>query len=72
MTKKQAQADISPALQRLIDSNIVTYENGEVSWRKGHLEHLGWVRDSNPAIAERDYADDLEVLRQYPIAENYI
>lgn len=65
MVKKQAQVDISPALQRLIDSKIVMFEDGVVTWREGHLEQLARVQAANVALAVRDYADDLEVLQQY-------
>ncbi len=46
---------------RLIDSNIITATEGEISWREGHLEHLAHLYASDPAQTWRDYADDLPV-----------
>lgn len=52
---------INPALQRLIDSNIVTATDSELTWRIGHLEHLANLYASDPRQTWRDYADDLTV-----------
>ncbi len=49
------------SLQRLIDSDIITATDSELTWRTGHLEHLANLYAANPAQTWRDYADDLTV-----------
>lgn len=56
---------LSPAAQALINSNVITLEDGAVSWRMGHLLHIANLYKGNPAQTERDYADDLAVARAY-------
>lgn len=56
---------LPPALAALIDSGVVTYDDGIVTFRAGHLEHLAleYVRD--PVGTWRDYHDDVEVAQTY-------
>ena len=48
-------------LHNLTISGIVTVKNGKVTWREGHLEHVAREYAHSPAIARRDYLDDLIV-----------
>lgn len=58
-----------PELKALIVSEIVTFDNGSVTWRDGHLEHLARQYASNPVQTERDYHDDVTVARVYSADE---
>ncbi len=59
---KQLEAqENDAALQRLIDSGIVTATDSAISWRDGHLEHVARLYVADPVLAWRDYADDLTV-----------
>ena len=55
----------SPSLGNLMMSGIVTYHDGVVTFRAGHLERLAleYVRD--PVATWRDYHDDMEVVQMY-------
>ena len=50
-------------LHNLTISGIVTVANGQVTWREGHLEHVARQYAHSPAIARRDYLDDLTVAQ---------
>lgn len=52
-------------LARLMLSDIITIDNGVITWRTGHLEHIANLYAGDPATTERDYADDLAVARAY-------
>lgn len=52
---------LDEALQRLVDSGIVTVTDNAITWRTGHLEHVARLYAADPKLAWRDYADDLTV-----------
>ena len=45
------------ALQRLIDSGIVTATDSTISWREGHLEHVAHLYVSDPVRATSAVTD---------------
>lgn len=65
MAKKVVIQSDPPQVIALAESGIITYSDGFVSWRDGHLAHLAHEYKSDPAKCERDYSDDLTVVRKY-------
>lgn len=55
----------SPEVQALVESGIITYSDGVIIWRTGHLEHIANLYKGDPVTTERNYADDLLVARMY-------
>ena len=64
-TENTAYALPSPALQSLLDSDIVTIADGAIIWRAGHFAHVAFEYARDPQRTESLYADDLVVIRQY-------
>lgn len=58
-----------PEIATLVESGILTYADGLITWRDGHLTHLAHEYKSDPAKCERDYSDDLAIARQYSADE---
>lgn len=54
---------MTPALQALLDSGIIEIVDGGIIWREGHLEHVRNQYASDPVTCERNYADELAVMR---------
>lgn len=54
----------TPALQALLDSGIIEIVDGAIVWRNGHLEHVRNQYASDPLTCERNYADDIAVMRE--------
>lgn len=57
----------TPALRALLDSGIIEIVDGSILWREGHLEHVRREWADNPVYCERDYANELDVCRQYGV-----
>ena len=56
----------SAMLRNLTISGIASQnEDGTITWRTGHLEHIANLYAGDPQTTERDYADDLAVARAY-------
>lgn len=81
MAKKQATVDDTreheaaiaatepPQVIALAESGIITYSDGMITWRDGHLAHIANQYKGDPAKCERDYSDDLVVARKYSATE---
>lgn len=70
MAKKVTQSvtvnNTSYLIFTLTQSGVLSQnEDGSITWRTGHLEHIANLYAGDPATTERDYADDLAVARAY-------
>jgi hypothetical protein len=54
----------TPALHTLLESGIIDIVDGAIIWREGHLAHIRSQYSSDPTTCERNYADELAVMRE--------
>lgn len=65
MAKKAVIQSDPPQVIALAESGVITYSDGMITWRDGHLAHIANQYKGDPAKCERDYSDDLAVARKY-------
>lgn len=69
MAKKVVIQSDPPQVIALAESGIITYSDGMITWREGHLAHIANLYKGDPEKTERDYSDDLVVARKYSADE---